>query len=280
MKKIHKRMMLGVSIALSGLSIASLPVYAQDMASPPNSLVVDDTGKVGIGTPTPEQAVDVLRSNAAARFQLTSITDVENEGAQFIQRRARSGPGAVQTNDQIGIFSFRGWNGTAYTGSKALISAKAEENWTTTANGTKIVFATTPNGGTTVRAVMIITQDGKVKINGTELIVPDYVFEPDYKLMPLEELQAYLNKEKRLPKLSSAGEVNAEGLDLGGTQMALLEKVEELTLYTLQQHGQLKDQREQIFEQKAMIAKLRKDYEARLMALETLVKEKPAVVKN
>ena len=120
---------------------------------------------------------------------------------------------------------------------------------------------------------MEITHDGKVIINGTELNVPDYVYEPDYKLMPLEDLQAYLNKEKHLPNLSSAYEVNSKGLDLGGSQMALLEKVEELTLYTLQQHGQLKDQREHIFEQKAMIAKLKKDYEARLMALEALVKE-------
>ena len=59
MKKISKRMLPGVSIVLCGLSIASLPIYAQDMASPPNSLVVDDTGNVGVGTATPGEAVSV-----------------------------------------------------------------------------------------------------------------------------------------------------------------------------------------------------------------------------
>ena len=97
MKKLHKRMMLGASIVLSGLSIACLPVYAQD------SLVVDEFGNVGVGTSTPNEAVSVFRSDAAGRFQLTSETDTVNQAAQFIQRRARSGPGAVQANDNIGF---------------------------------------------------------------------------------------------------------------------------------------------------------------------------------
>ena len=88
MKIIHKRIMLGLSIALSGLSLVSLPVYAQDMASPPNSLVVDDTGKVGIGTATPTNVLHIQNENALVRIENTSavkesrdIIRLENKGA-------------------------------------------------------------------------------------------------------------------------------------------------------------------------------------------------------
>ncbi|HYK91639.1 MAG TPA: hypothetical protein VE398_22925 [Acidobacteriota bacterium] len=63
----------------------------------------------------------------------------------------------------------------------------------------------------------------------------NYVFEPDYKLMPIEELQKYVQKEKHLPNVPDATEIKGKGLNLGEFQMKLLEKIEELTIYTVQQ---------------------------------------------
>lgn len=63
---------------------------------------------------------------------------------------------------------------------------------------------------------------------------PDYVFEDDYDLMSLSDLQAYITANKRLPKMPSADKVAQDGLDLGETDRLLTEKVEELTLYVLQ----------------------------------------------
>jgi hypothetical protein len=114
---------------------------------------------------------------------------------------------------------------------------------------------------------MRITHDGRVVINGTDLNVPDYVFEDSYDLMPLDELQEYVNKEKRLPNVAGEGEVTSEGLDLGGTQMALLEKVEELTLYTLKQHEQLKEQNEKLKEQKRELEERIERLESAIMGL-------------
>jgi hypothetical protein len=66
---------------------------------------------------------------------------------------------------------------------------------------------------------------------------PDYVFSPDYPLMSLADLAAFVARERHLPNLPSAEEVEAKGsLDVTRLQMLLLEKVEELTLYTLGQH--------------------------------------------
>ncbi|MDA9983055.1 hypothetical protein N9H39_10095, partial [Gammaproteobacteria bacterium] len=66
MKNVHKKMMLGVSIVLIGLSATGLPLYAADQASPPNSLVVDESGKVGIGTETPTSKLSVIGASATS----------------------------------------------------------------------------------------------------------------------------------------------------------------------------------------------------------------------
>jgi hypothetical protein len=80
-----------------------------------------------------------------------------------------------------------------------------------------------------------IRASGNFIAGGTTLNVPDYVFEPDYALPPLAELEAYVLREKHLPDLPSAAEIQAQGLNMTEFQMSLLKKVEELTLYTLAQ---------------------------------------------
>lgn len=65
--------------------------------------------------------------------------------------------------------------------------------------------------------------------------VPDFVFEPEYELLPLAELRHFVTENHHLPSVPAAREIQAKGLQLGEFQMALLQKVEELTLYTLEQ---------------------------------------------
>jgi len=198
--------------------------------------------KVGIGTSNPLEAVDVERSAAAARFQLTSFTDTGSEAPQFIQRRARGtteAPTAVQNNDNLGLFSFRGYNGTVMGGSRATITAQAAGTFTETSTPTRLIFSTTPVGSTAPQSVLVITPDGKVQVKGVNLNVPDYVFEDDYELMPLEELRSFIDANGHLPGIASAQQVKDEGLDLAGSQMSQLQKIEELTLYTLQQQERI-----------------------------------------
>jgi len=214
----------------------SMGLYAQAMH-------VNPAGNVGIGTLSPNEALTIERIDAGARMQLTGISSVSNEAPQMIWKRARSNvgaPDALLLNDNLGAFSFRGYTGSAYSGSRGFINVQATEDWTPTANGTRMLFQTTENGTAAVRTVMEITHDGRVKINGTTLVVPDYVFEEDYELMSLDQLSAYIDVNKHLPGVASAKEVNTEGLDLASSQLSVLEKVEELTLYTLQQHEVLK----------------------------------------
>ncbi|MNU61079.1 hypothetical protein D3C71_502820 [compost metagenome] len=64
----------------------------------------------------------------------------------------------------------------------------------------------------------------------------DYVFDENYELMPLSEVEAFVKKEKHLPNVPSEQELKAEGADVMELNKMLMEKVEELTLYLIQQN--------------------------------------------
>jgi hypothetical protein len=70
---------------------------------------------------------------------------------------------------------------------------------------------------------------------------PDYVFEQQYKLMPLTELELFIKQFKHLPNMPSAQQVtdNNNEVELGEMQLKLLEKIEELTLYVIQQQQEI-----------------------------------------
>ena len=69
---------------------------------------------------------------------------------------------------------------------------------------------------------------------------PDYVFAKDYALPTLAALQQHINEKGHLPNIPSAVEIEANGLELGEMNKLLLEKIEELTLYILQQEARIK----------------------------------------
>lgn len=80
----------------------------------------------------------------------------------------------------------------------------------------------------------------KVKVD--QAAWPDYVFHASYNLRPLSELEQYIQQHHHLPEVPSAAEVEKEGLDLGDNQAALLKKIEELTLYVIEQNKKLEEQ--------------------------------------
>ncbi|MDR2084568.1 MAG: hypothetical protein LBP67_06200 [Bacteroidales bacterium] len=74
----------------------------------------------------------------------------------------------------------------------------------------------------------------------------DYVFEDNYKLKTLKEVEAFISENKHLPDVPSAKEVKENGIDIGEMQKILLQKIEELTLYTIEQQKQIMELNEQI----------------------------------
>lgn len=61
----------------------------------------------------------------------------------------------------------------------------------------------------------------------------DYVFDEDYELIALPELEKYITANKHLPEVPTAAEVEANGVSLGEMQVILLKKIEELTLHVI-----------------------------------------------
>lgn len=70
---------------------------------------------------------------------------------------------------------------------------------------------------------------------------PDYVFGGNHTLMPLNELETYVNEHSHLPGVPSAAEVEENGADLGEMNKLLVEKVEELTLYIIDLQKQINE---------------------------------------
>jgi len=75
---------------------------------------------------------------------------------------------------------------------------------------------------------------------------PDYVFKKDYELPTLPSLERYIDQHHHLPGITPAAEAEKKGVDIGENQAALLKKVEELTLYVIQQNKKLDAQDKKI----------------------------------
>jgi len=76
---------------------------------------------------------------------------------------------------------------------------------------------------------------GSVRIKDWTLAVPDTVFDVEYRLPDLDEVREYVDLNRHLPDIPSAAEVQRDGLSIGEFSMKLLKKIEELTLYVVQQ---------------------------------------------
>ncbi|MNK17323.1 hypothetical protein D3C87_355100 [compost metagenome] len=77
----------------------------------------------------------------------------------------------------------------------------------------------------------ILAKEIKIK---TDVSVPDYVFEPDYDLKSLAEIESYIKANKHLPEVPSAKEIQADGMDVAAMNLLLLKKVEEMTLHLIE----------------------------------------------
>ncbi|AUP79677.1 tail fiber protein [Flavivirga eckloniae] len=122
------------------------------------------------------------------------------------------------------------------------------------------IGTTTPDSKLTVKG-NIHTNEVKVDLLGA--VAPDYVFYKDYDLKSLKEVEDYIAAEGHLPKIPSAKEMEKEGIKLKEMNLKLLEKIEELTLYTIDQEKKLETQKNTI-----------QNLETRLQKIEALLNSK------
>ena len=137
------------------------------------------------------------------------------------------------------------------------------------------------------------TPDAKLAVNGKihakEVKVdlagwPDYVFENEYKLPSLSQVENHIKEKGHLQNIPSAKEVEKNGIELGEMNKKLLEKIEELTLYTIEQEKKITDQEKIIKKLQlendrqtlidAQLQTINKNLENRLLKLESFFKHK------
>jgi len=224
--------------------------------APFSSVINSLDGKIGIGTLSPIGVLDVQRAAHTSHIVITESSDEGLSPALFVTKRSRGtnllSPSAIQSGNYLGGLSIQGYGASYAEGAR--IYGIASEQWTGSGNGTDIVFATTSNQQTGTQTRAIIKNDGnfgigilnpseKLSVNGNikakKIIVsqtgwPDYVFAPTYKLKPLSELAAFIQKHQHLPDMPSAKEVEEKGISVGDNQALLLKKIEELTLYIIE----------------------------------------------
>ena len=120
-------------------------------------------------------------------------------------------------------------------------------------NGMIGIGTNNPDQKLTVKG-KIHTQEVLVDLNGA--VAPDYVFEKyyqgqstlnsDYQMLDLKSLEAFLKQNHHLPEIPSAQKLKEDGLELKSMNLLLLQKIEELTLYTIEQQKQLDALQDQI----------------------------------
>lgn len=102
----------------------------------------------------------------------------------------------------------------------------------------------------------------------------DYVFKKDYKLMSLQDLKSYIEKNHHLPEIPTEKEIAEKGLDLGEINKLLTKKIEELTLYMIYKDQQLKEIDKKQQEQTEDSQKLQEQLAAMQVRLSKLIGQK------
>ncbi|MGB4844133.1 MAG: hypothetical protein WBP16_06695 [Ferruginibacter sp.] len=193
------------------------------------SLVVAADRNVGIGTLTPSEKLQVNGNillnwtNPVLKFQNGSV----DKG--FMQSLGDNVYVGTTSGNAAGKFII-GTNGS----DKVFVDAAGNMSIGTQNNATGYILRV---GG------KIISEEVKVQLRASW---PDYVFDDSYKLTPLTDVKSFIQKNKHLPGIPSATEVQKNGIELGDMQKRLMEKVEELTLYIIDQQQQIDELKKQI----------------------------------
>jgi len=192
--------------------------------APTSSIDINASGEVGIGTASADARlhVDSTGTNNPGAGNSTILVKSANNADAIIGLGA--GPNFADNTDGF-IF---GYNGVAGVG-RGFIGTRP-----TTGTG-EIVFAVKNNTEMKLTSTGLEVTDA-IRVGGVTMTVPDFVFEPGYNLMSLDALKTFITTNKHLPDIPSEKEIKKNGVDIGGFNMNLLQKVEELTLYTVAQH--------------------------------------------
>ncbi|WP_421876483.1 hypothetical protein [Marinoscillum sp.] len=191
-------------------------------------------GNVGIGTSTPTSLLH-LKKNAASSIgpvlylQNNQYDNSDEAGSRiaffgYTENRKISIDGIMRNSGKPHRLEFN------FEEDGAIINAMTMKH-----NGA--VGINTSETGSHKLAVegSIGAREVKVEASGWS----DFVFEPDYELLTLEEVEQHIQEKGHLPEIPNAAEVTQNGINLGEMNAKLLQKIEELTLYMIEMNKRM-----------------------------------------
>lgn len=239
----------------AALVLVGMSVSAQWTNGTGNDIYKTTTGNVGIGISSPIQDLHVVDPSGAANARLerdyTGTTGINGIGAYQI-RNIGNGDMAyfgLRKNGTSSDFVQSVYDGTAGAWRQFTYFHFGTRKYEVQNGVNDVEFTNTGdvffnNGGgiaigtTTMPTGAMLAVNGKILATEVEVALksswPDYVFDEDYKLSPLSEVEKFIKENGHLPGIPSAQEVKDNGLSLGEMNKNLMEKVEELTLYVIQ----------------------------------------------
>jgi len=226
-------------------------------------MVINQEGKVGIGTLAPENQLHLLDTVTELYTPSSTTTVVPNGILQNIDNESGvDGTAAllrftIKAPSGIHPISYMGAVATGTSTSAIVIGQRTtngySERMRIDPNGNVAIGTIDPKGYKLAVAGTIITERIKVKLQSAW---PDYVFQPEYKLPSLMELENFIKEHQHLPDVPSAEEVTKEGVDMGEMNKILLQKIEELTLHLIEQEKYRQAQDKEINELKERLKKV------------------------
>lgn len=194
-------------------------VFRIQPGAPSDSIFIRESGDIGMGTVSPDGSLEIARSTGAA----TDMLMLTNNG-----------PTRIYMNNTASSSDWR-------------FNSANNGNFRIADGDTDIEMELQPDGDLTIT--------GSLTTSGSTY--PDYVFESGYELMSLDELDTFISTNRHLPKIPTADDVDGgRRINMTELQIQMLEKIEELTLYTLEQHSTIKQLQGSLTELRERLATL------------------------
>jgi len=235
---------LRIHSGAAGASSGGITFGKQSTSTFTENVRFTNSGNVGIGTTNPSSKLEV-----SGDIKIHSGTS--GTSSKIIFKTTDNG----DLSKFIGSESY--WTVVGVHGNEGL---KIKDN-----SGDILMQINGVGGNNGFVGIGTTTPDSKLSVNGNihakEVKVDligwsDFVFEPDYDLLSLKETEEYIKENHHLPEIPSAAEVEENGIQLGEMNAKLLQKIEALTLYLIEQDKTLVSQNKSIEELQKQVVQL------------------------
>jgi hypothetical protein len=230
---------------------------------PIDVMTLQGNGNVGIGTTSPGAKLEISGTggNQTPVLKITSTSG----GSIFHWASSAIAPNLISGDHLIHIFGkAMSTRNSAHVGFRYVGDGSVSNTLSFGLYAVDDIMNINGNGNV---GIGTLNPTNKLDVNGTirakevkvETNWADHVFQEDYNLPTLDTVESYIKENKHLPDIPSAKEVEEEGLSMSQMMAKQMQKIEELTLYVIEQNKQITEQNNKLESQNNEIATLKKE---------------------